>query len=98
MSIYRKHELSKKHSYKTRIPEIEHSSFTPLIFFQPQVEWLIKPHFLQASCFSTFRQMGYKLCYCNGMGMVLLIFLPSEISNLVSMGGLGPLRATLVFR
>ena len=34
-----KHELSKKRSYEARILEIEHSSFTPLIF-QPQVEWL----------------------------------------------------------
>jgi len=39
-----KHELSKKRPYKARILEIEHSSFTPLIF-QPQVEWLIKPPF-----------------------------------------------------
>jgi len=31
-SIYRKHELSKKHSYEARIHEIEHNSFTTLIF------------------------------------------------------------------
>ena len=31
-SIYRKHELSKKHLYEARIRDVEHSSFTPLIF------------------------------------------------------------------
>ena len=31
-SIYRKHELSKKRFYEARIHEVEHSSFTPLIF------------------------------------------------------------------
>ena len=31
-AIYRKHELCKKRSYDARIREVEHSSFTPLIF------------------------------------------------------------------
>ena len=31
-SIYREHELSKKRLYEARIREVEHSSFTPLIF------------------------------------------------------------------
>ena len=31
-AIYRKHELCKKRSYDARIHEVEHSSFTPLIF------------------------------------------------------------------
>ena len=31
-AIYRRHEKMKKHSYEDRIHEVEHSSFTPLIF------------------------------------------------------------------
>ena len=31
-AIYRKHELCKKRSYNAHIREVEHSSFTPLIF------------------------------------------------------------------
>jgi len=31
-SCYRKHELSEKRAYDLRIREVEHSSFTPLVF------------------------------------------------------------------
>ena len=31
-SVYRKHESSKKKAYKSRLREVEHSSFTPLVF------------------------------------------------------------------
>ena len=31
-SCYRKHEITKKRAYKLRIREVEHSSFTPLVF------------------------------------------------------------------
>ena len=31
-SSYRKHELAKKRAYESRIREVEHSSFTPLVF------------------------------------------------------------------
>ena len=51
-----------------------------LKFFQPKVEWLMKVHFLQASCFFFSRQMGN---YAAVMGWVRCS-LPSEISNLMS--------------
>ena len=31
-SCYRKHEITKKRAYELRIREMEHSSFTPLVF------------------------------------------------------------------
>jgi len=31
-SSYRKHELAKKRAYESQIREVEHSSFTPLVF------------------------------------------------------------------
>jgi len=37
-TVFRKHELEKRHAYEERIWEVEHGSFTPLVFL-PQVAW-----------------------------------------------------------
>ena len=75
-----KHELSKKCSYEARILEIEHSSFTPLIF-QPQVEWLMKPPFFFTSIWlSYFRPNGTHPVQLLWDGFGAAFLSPSEIS------------------
>ena len=49
-AIYKKHELCKKRSYDARIREVEHSSFTPLIFSATGGMAAEATVFLQAPC------------------------------------------------
>jgi len=38
-SCYRKNENEKKRAYEERVRNVEHGTFTPLVFFQLLVEW-----------------------------------------------------------
>ena len=60
-SCYRKHEITKKRAYELRIREVEHSSFTPLVF-SASGEWAMKPVF--------FTSDWRVYCLTNGMTLM----------------------------
>ena len=81
-AIYRKHELCKKRSYDARIREVEHSSFTPLIFSATGGMAAEATVFYKrlASLLSDKWDSNYQ-CSCHGVGMLLFVFLTSAVSN-----------------
>ena len=76
LAIYRRHEKMKKRSYEDRIRKVEHSSFTPLIFFATggmAHQWSL--NILQTTCLPPIWEMDQPICCCFGLDLLLSIIL-----------------------
>ena len=75
-SVYRQHEKVKKRHYEQRIQEIEHSSFTPLVFSSTGGMGPITTVFLQTVGITTSCKVGGTLFYDHGLAPLQAFIFP----------------------
>ena len=75
-SVYRQHEKVKKRHYEQRIQEIEHSSFTPLVFSSTGGMGHITTVFLQTVGIATSCKVGGTLFYDHGLAPLQAFIFP----------------------
>ena len=75
-SCYRKHEYVKRQAYEARVQEVEHSSFTPLVFAATKGIMAMKLlHFIRdwPACYQTSGRNIMLLCWLDQVLFVLLL-------------------------
>ena len=82
-ACYRKHEREKKRAYAQRILEVEHSSFTPLVFFGHRRNGERGNLFLQTSGFNARSEVGLLIQHHTLLAEVPIDLLPYSLSHTI---------------